>query len=127
MRSGLAAVVLSALGVLWLGGCGPPPKPLGAATLPVRGKVVYRGRLVTRGTVTFEPEGAGKEAFGEIGPDGAFVLSTYGKDDGAVAGGHRVSVSNAGKSVPLKFASPAASGVEVEVRGGQTEYTIKLK
>lgn len=127
MRFGLAAAALSLFCLVPFEGCGDPSKPPGAATLPVKGKVFYRGRPLTRGTITFEPDGAGKEAFGTVGPDGTFVMSTYRKDDGAVLGNHRVSVSNAGKSLPLKFASPAASGVEVEVREGKTDYTIELK
>ncbi|MGC1276037.1 MAG: hypothetical protein WBC44_20220 [Planctomycetaceae bacterium] len=58
------------------------------------GTVVCNGETVTMGTVTFTPVGEGdllgKPAIGILGPDGRFVLSTYGDGDGAVVGKHRV-------------------------------------
>jgi hypothetical protein len=127
MRLGAAARMASTIFLLLpFLGCGSSA-PQGAATLPVKGKVIFKGQPLTKGTISFEPEGAGKEAFGEIQPDGTFVLTTYKKDDGAVVGKHRVTVSNAGKSVPVKYASPAASKLEVEVSEGKDDYTIELK
>jgi hypothetical protein len=87
----------------------------------------YKGQPLTKGTVTFEPDGAGKEATGEIQADGTFVLSTYKKDDGAVLGNHRVTVSNVPKTIPAKYSSPATSKLEMEVSEGKTDYTIELK
>jgi hypothetical protein len=127
MRFGGAARMASTVCLLLpFLGCGSST-PQGAPTLPVKGKVIFKGQPLTKGTVSFEPEGPGKEAFGEIQPDGTFVLTTYKKDDGAVLGKHRVSVSNAGKSVPLKYASFAASQLEVEVSEGKADYPIELK
>jgi hypothetical protein len=37
---------------------------------------------------------AGRPAFGQVQPDGSFVLSTYREGDGAVVGDHWVSVAN---------------------------------
>ncbi len=122
-RIGLALLVGITLGSFGCGG----PAPTGAPTSPVKGRVTFQGKPVTKGTITFEPEGAGKEASGEIQADGTFVLTTYKKDDGAVLGNHRVSVANAGKSVPVKFASFQTSHIEMEVSEGKTEYNIDLK
>lgn len=64
------------------------------------GKVTCNGQPVTGGRVMFSPiaEGKtppGKAAFGEIGSDGTFVLSTFGKADGAVVGKHEVTFMSA--------------------------------
>lgn len=68
---------------------------------PVRGTVTCNGKTLTSGDVTFSPiaesqEGMpGKPAFGSIGPDGTFVLTTYESNDGAVIGKHRVTYTPA--------------------------------
>ena len=99
----------------------------GAKTFPVHGKVTYKGQPLKAGSITFEPEGAGRDGHADIQPDGTFVLTTYKNGDGAVGGTHRVAVSNAGKAVPLKYASVSSSKVEIEVSEGKTDYTIELK
>ena len=81
MRFALALVMLLALA-----GCGALSAPQGATTVPVKGKVTHNGKPLTKGVINFQPEGAGKDATGEIQPDGTFVLTTYKKDDGAVVG-----------------------------------------
>ena len=129
MRIGRIAMMAFAV-VLLVGfaGCGAlssaPPAP---TTVPVTGKVTYQGRPLTKGTVMFEPEGAGKEGRGEIQPDGTYVLSTYKKDDGAVLGNHHVTVLNADKMVPQKYAGRGTSKLEMEVSEGKTDYSINLK
>jgi hypothetical protein len=97
-------------------------------TVPVKGKVTYKGKPLTRGEVVFEPDSAGREAHGEIQPDGRFELSTYKAGDGAVAGTHRVAVRNTGKNdaVPVKYKNASSSRTEVEVTAGKTEYVIDL-
>jgi len=63
---------------------------------PASGKVLCAGQPVSGGTVTFIPIGddttqeTGKVATAEVKPDGTFVLSTYGRFDGAILGKHRV-------------------------------------
>lgn len=74
-------------------GCGTtptaPPK-----TYPVTGKVLLAGGEPLRGgRVTFSPQGAGAEAVGEIQSNGTFTLTTFGKDQGAMPGKYKVSVS----------------------------------
>jgi hypothetical protein len=127
MRFGGAATIASAVFVfLSFAGCGSS-SPKGAPTLPVKGKVTYKGQPLTKGRVVFEPDGAGKEAYGDIQPDGSFVLSTYKKDDGAVIGNHRVMVTDVAKSVPVKYSSVNTSKLEIEVSEGKTDYPIELK
>jgi hypothetical protein len=126
MRFGGAATILSAgFLLLTFAGCGSST-PTGAATSPVKGKVTYKGQPLTKGTVTFEPDGAGKEASGDIQPDGTFVLTTYKKDDGAVIGNHRVMVTRTVKTVPAKYSSLNTSKLEIEVSEDKTDYPIEL-
>jgi len=71
-------------------GCGDGQFPV----RPAKGKVVCSGKPVTSGSVTFTPIGAaGKPASAAVGADGSFVLSTFGKFDGAIVGKHQVEFS----------------------------------
>lgn len=82
--------VLSAF--LFASGCS---KPNGMTTYPVRGIVRFPDNKVVRnGSVEFESIGLKPPitARGTINPDGSFELGTYTRDDGAVAGKHRVIV-----------------------------------
>jgi hypothetical protein len=97
-----------------------------AATAPVKGTVTFKGKPLTKGRVVFEPDGAGKEASGEIQPDGSFVLTTYQKDDGAVIGTHHVSIITNEKTVPAKYGSGNTSKIEIEVSQGKADYPIEL-
>ena len=109
-------------------GCGAPEAAARlSTTVPVWGKVTYKGKPLTRGTIAFEPD-AGREAHGEIGPDGGFTLTTFAKGDGAVAGVHRVSISGLNrKELPIKYHSPSSSEVEVVVGDDKSDYRIDLK
>ena len=114
---------------LTLAGCSAsastPPR-----TLPVHGKVTYKGQPLTGGKIQFEPDGAGREANGTIGSDGTFTLSTYEENDGAVPGTHRVAVRGQAKgvrSLPVKFQSFSSSGIEMEVTPEKTDYVISLE
>ncbi len=86
MRSGLTYlfVAVATVGSCW--GCGGSSPGAIPKTYPVKGKVTYKGQALVRGTVHFEPEGAGKDGAGEIQPDGTYALSTYKANDGAVPG-----------------------------------------
>ena len=67
-------------------------------TAPASGRVVCEGQPVPHVMVFFEPlqEGksalVGKQGFAIAKPDGTFHISTYGEQDGAVVGKHRVRV-----------------------------------
>ena len=99
-------------------------------TLPVTGKVIYKGDPLAGGKIQFEPQAAGREAFGTIQQDGTFTLSTYGEGDGAVPGSHRVLVtglSKGSKAVPKKYQNYESSKLELEVSPEKSEYTIVLE
>jgi hypothetical protein len=92
-----AVVILAATG-LTAGGCGGPSRPpLGK----VHGKVTYRGKPLTFGSVVFMPvagmgdegpTGAGQPSSGTIQPDGSYELTTDTPGDGAIVGEHKVVV-----------------------------------
>jgi hypothetical protein len=117
--------------LLLVGGCGPSGGVSAVETVPVKGKVTYKGKPLTKGVVTFEPRNSGRTATGQIGPDGDFELTTLKKGDGAAPGKHRVSVSGTGPTakaevIPIKYAEVNTSKLEVEVAKDKTEYPIDL-
>lgn len=118
--------------LLFVAGCGGSTEQ--AATLlkpvPVKGSVLYKGKPLTGGTVRFEPEDGGREASGNIEPDGTFTLTTFQAADGAVAGKHRVAVdppADKPKALPAKYKSAASSGIVLDVSSDKTEYVVDLK
>ena len=113
-------------------GCGPSDKlfPVHA----VSGKVSFQGKAPEGAQVFLKPVNAPTDAnytpIGVVGSDGAFQVSTYGKNDGAPAGEYvafvqwfRV-VTNDGATgrgpnvIPKEFASPTTSPVKVTVKEG---------
>jgi hypothetical protein len=111
-------------------GCGES-SPRIPKTYPVQGKVTYKGQRLIRGTIVFEPEGAGKEGRAEIQPDGTYVLSTYREKDGAVPGTHRVSINGAtGKAkstlIPPHYGGLNGSKLGAEVTAEKTDYPFDL-
>ena len=76
--------------LLFFAGCGDGQFPV----RPAKGKILCSGKPVTSGSVTFTPiSEAGKPARATVGVDGSFVLSTFGKFDGAIVGKHQVQFS----------------------------------
>ena len=121
----LAIVLLSSC---W--GCGSNAGPYVGKTVPVKGKITYKGKPLTQGQIVFEPNDIGREAYGSIQPDGTFELSTFAKGDGAVPGTHRVTVMSGrvGKvGVPVKHENTSSSKTEVEVAEGKSEYIVVFK
>jgi hypothetical protein len=120
----------------FLAGCSSGDFP----TAPTSGRVVCEGQPVPHVMVFFEPLQTGKSALvGAQGraiaaEDGTFAISTYGKNDGAVVGRHRVRV---GPPHPedypgYKCACALNSEVnvmdEVDVKKGQkNEFELVLK
>ena len=87
--------VLLAIGMLIAAtGCSKAPYDMAA----VEGTVTLDGQPLSEGKVLFAPVAsgetakAGKPGFGPLNADGTFVVSTYGKEDGAVVGSHWVTV-----------------------------------
>jgi hypothetical protein len=70
----------------------------------------------------------GKPAVGVIQPDGTFVMSTYGKEDGAVIGKHSVYLNLASleEDDPEQPCRKAAKGIVVEIGPGDNLLDIDL-
>jgi hypothetical protein len=125
-------IILAALccGVCW--GCGAVGGGAQIALIPVKGKVTYKGKPLTKGSIQFEPDGYGRKARGKIQSDGTFVLGTDKEGDGVIAGHHRVTVTDTGITSPKnvlasKWASEAASGLTADVDPEHTEFNFELK
>ncbi|QDU40970.1 hypothetical protein Mal4_53330 [Maioricimonas rarisocia] len=73
--------------LVWAAGCnGSPP-----STAPAGGRVTYNGEPVANAVVVFHPE-EGRPATGRTDDQGAFSLSTFKEDDGALVSNHTVTV-----------------------------------
>jgi hypothetical protein len=127
----LLALAVVALHLVSCAGCGSGPVAL-APMAPAKGKVIYKGKPLTVGTVRFEPEGVGRMASGKLQPDGTFVLSTLKEGDGAAIGHHRVYVTDVDKALAKdrsfkKFMGAPSSRIEADVDAEHPEHTIELK
>ena len=80
--------LLVSVGCVLLCGCGPKVPP----TASVHGKVTIGGKPVTTGRITFYPENNVRPAIGAIGTDGAYRLTTFHSNDGAILGKHVVTI-----------------------------------
>jgi hypothetical protein len=122
-------ITLATLALIPCVGCGPNEGPYVTPTVPVKGKVTYKGQPLTSGSVTFESEENGRESHGSIQSDGTFVMTTTREGDGAMPGNHRVAVigKQGNQVVPVKYRNTSSSKVQVEVSEGKTEYPIELK
>jgi len=130
MRTGACWFILSTALLVTCWGCGSDSGQFVGQTVPVKGKVTYKGKPLTQEEIVFEPDGgSGREAHGNIQPDGTFELSTFKAGDGAVPGTHRVAVSGTGKkdAVPVKYKNTSSSKTEVDVAEGKAEYVVDLK
>lgn len=85
----------------FLPGCSDEAAKDRPATIPVSGVVMYKGDPVAGATVAFMAEGAPRAATGVTNDKGEFKLSTFGANDGAVAGKHKITVTKVeGGSAP---------------------------
>lgn len=76
--------------LLMVVGCGDS-RP---STYPVTGRIVFAdGQPVRFGTVQFLPDKRGPSARGKLDQAGQFKLGTFAIDDGAIAGKHRVIIT----------------------------------
>jgi hypothetical protein len=115
----------------------------GQSIVPIKGKVMFEGKPVTAGSVTFQldvPEDqmyAGRPSSGEVQPDGSFQLTTNSPNDGAPLGRHRVvyiaPFAEEGSDPKLLKAAKMYGNLEVpkdfiaEVKGGGEEIIIELR
>jgi hypothetical protein len=88
LQSALAAVVLGSL--LALGCQQGADRP---ATYPVTGTVTHNGEAVEGATVSFQLADGSQSAVGVTDATGAYKLTTFEADDGAVAGEYKVAIT----------------------------------
>jgi hypothetical protein len=108
----------------------------------VYGKVTYKGQPVTKGSVTFQattPEG--RNATGQIDPEGNYTLQTENPGDGALLGDYVVTIYAHDEPVldytpkkpippkllvPAKYEKPETSGLKATVKGGSNLISFAL-
>jgi hypothetical protein len=94
--------------------------------------VLVDGKPLTAGFIRVIPSNA-RAAWGEIGADGRFTLSTFGTKDGCVPGTHRVTVSAFDQKggglrwlAPQKYCDPKTSDLSAEITGPTDSLTVQL-
>jgi hypothetical protein len=131
----LLAVAVAALVPL---ACGPT----GPGMAQVSGKVTYAGKPVPKGVITFVPVAPdGRNATGQIQPDGSYQLQTENPGDGALLGEYKVTVYAHDEPVldyippkpvppkiltPTKYEKPDPSGLKATVKSGSNRINFDL-
>jgi hypothetical protein len=102
---------------------------------PVRGTVTVDGKPLRQGKVMFAPVAQGNDinpgrpAFGMLRQGGAYILTTYADNDGAVVGKHWVTIINSAEDLPRgvpEFARVTAPGQRVVEAGKDNRIDINL-
>jgi hypothetical protein len=115
----------------------------GLNTVPVSGRVTYKGVPLTSGTITFSPQdqASGRAAWAYIDPGGRYSLTTVRMNDGALPGRYRVAVlaydearEDADKTrgrgrptIPEKYLDHETSGLTATVESRTTTLDFDLK
>jgi hypothetical protein len=106
---------------------------------PTSGRVLCEGKPVPNALVFFEPlrSGesalAGKQGLARTDEKGEFRVSTYGTDDGAVVGKHRVRVGAPDRESYPDFSCNCVLNPEIDVmnvevkKGEENKFEIVLK
>ncbi len=135
MRLPCNAVGLTAT-LLAVAGCGRPGT---APTAPARGTVLIHGAPADDVRVMFIPT-KGRPAIGDTDAQGNFILTTFAREDGAVPGEHRVTISdrkhiwgpgmkaptNSKERFPKQYQGEGTTPWKVEVKSGE-ENEFKLE
>lgn len=118
-------------------------------TVKAHGTITYKGVSVDGAQINFIPEQeTGTAAYGMSGENGEYRLSSFGSDDGAVAGEYSVTISKmeseeipnpvdpngppVGRKerylIPKKYGNAATSGLKATVsESGENKFTFELK
>lgn len=112
-------------------------------THPTTGKVTLNGEPLAGATVTFHSFNKDTKKYSGVcdsltDATGAYKMSTYTKFDGAPVGEFTVTVVKTGRGyydgelpekslIPATYATPAASGIKVEVKEGANDLNLDLK
>ncbi len=103
-----------------------------ASLLQIKGKVTYKAKPLTQGTVTFESQDTPRRATGKLQSDGTFVLSSQREGTGIVAGEYTVTISGVDKTLAQdrafkKYTNRTTGALTAEVTPDKTEFTFDLK
>jgi len=129
-RSGILSATISISALLVLSGCGSHPY--------VAGKVTYKDKNLTYGTVSFVGSDGKKQAASILG-DGSYKLVEPPLGTVKVCVEAKPIKLNLGKDkdkkaqkdppspIPAHYADPAKSGLTTEIKEGANTYDIELK
>lgn len=110
-----------------LAGCGGDP---GYKLAPVSGKVLWKGKPLAKGHVSFAPTGSlnpGPASYGKTDADGNFKLKVETNDrDGAVVGEHIVRISTLGGEQSVQSDSSVQLPKDEIPPQYNTETTLKF-
>jgi hypothetical protein len=101
-------------------------------TAPVSGTVMYKGKPLPLGSITFQPDNGERPAGSMIDKEGRYRLTTYEKHDGAVVGKHKVTIraydENIVNLAPSKYETPLETPLTYEVAPEvENEFDIVLE
>jgi hypothetical protein len=102
----------------------------------VTGKVTVDGQPLTKGDVTFAPQGSGRVAYGAIDATGNYVIKT-GEGEGVPPGEYGVTIVATGVAkdsftpppllTPQKYSDVKTSGLTASVKPGKNTFDYHLK
>lgn len=99
----LVARAFGLLVIVLVAGCGAS----GTTPVPVSGVLKLDGKPLDGAVVTFEPQApGGKAAFGTVGADGTFRLTTDDPGDGALPGKYKVFIQPPAEGGATPFDDP---------------------
>jgi hypothetical protein len=114
----------------------------GGKTVPVSGHLKFKDGSDSSALAGYEialetTEGTKTSAGGQIAASGSFKVSTFGVEDGALPGKHRVAITPPASSdpdkpppkskLPAKYESFDTSGLTVEIKPGQKNVELELE
>ena len=126
-----AVVGLSLICILFLvSGCSRDSNQ--PRTASVEGTVTYNGKPIDMGVIYFfsqEVDNA-RNGASQIRKGGVFNISTYGDEDGAVIGTHKVQIDAYDKNnvnrAPTRYANVTTTPLTYEVKAGGNVFHIEL-
>lgn len=142
-RAGLAARLgLLGFSALALAGAAIGCGATGPGMAQVTGKVMYQGKPVPKGTISFVPTAPdGRNATGQLDEAGNYRLQTENPGDGALIGEYNVAISARDEVVldytpkkpippkylaPAKYEKPDGSGLKATVKSGSNAIDFDL-
>ncbi|WP_298859428.1 carboxypeptidase-like regulatory domain-containing protein [uncultured Gimesia sp.] len=126
---------LTVLGLIVFLGCSVNRDADLPPTISVSGVVTYQGKPVPDASIMFYPTEGRKPATGKADASGKFELSTFGKNDGVLAGEHKVTVNayqttsegvSMKSAIPVKYTNPSSTPLVVNVSESENEIELKL-